>query len=160
MKKFFLTSFMIGILACSLGTSTAKAEEPTNEEQSKVEIIANTGITQISFEELSEETRSKIISEGIDIDNTNFYKDLEETNVLPNIRTRAYYDTVINYYFIDQTAQGGSVTHGSPYNYSYRTINVRNGYSYSNAYYFVRNKAITPYYRTDQLKVVREYRVW
>lgn len=162
MKKFFLTSIMLSLLACSLGTSIVKAEEVIDEEQPRIEILTNKEIVQISFEDLSEETQSKIISEGIDISNTIFYKDSEETNIFPNIQSRAYYDTVLNYYFIDQTARFNSnnITQSSPYGHSYRTINVRNGYSYSNAYYFVKNKAITPYYRTDQLKVVRQYSVW
>jgi hypothetical protein len=162
MKKIFFTSLFLVALAFNLGASPVQAEGNVDVEQAEIEKVTNQQVIPVPFEELSEETKATIISEGIDIANTTFYKDIQETTVTRNNRLRGYLGIVINYYFIDQTLYYNSniLSQSGQYGHTYREINVRNGYSYQNLYYHVSTKAKTNKYRTDKLKVVRQYRIW
>ncbi|MBL1228219.1 hypothetical protein IW492_03095 [Enterococcus sp. BWB1-3] len=162
MKKYIFTSLLIGFLFCPLGAVSAQADNTYSNEQEKIEQAANEPVIPIPFEELSEETKVTILAEKIDIENTTFYKSIFETYELPTIRTLGYIGTVVNYYFVDQTTtfKTNKISKGAPYGHTYKTINVRKGYTFTSVYYYVSTKAKTKNYRTDKLKVILQYKTY
>jgi len=107
------------------------------------------------------ETQASFISQGINPEDTSFFKSTDEVFVNVNPFSRAYTDTVLSYYYYHKilTYSNNKITNEAPYGHTYRTLNVRNGYSYTKVYASVSNWG-TKYYRGDKMKVTLQYKVW
>lgn len=160
MKKSFkfIFSILLGISLFFTVGYTAQAEELPNEQ---IEILAGEPVKPVSFENLDPDTQASFISQGINPEETNFFQSTYEEVVNINPFSRAFSDTVLNYYYYHKilTYSNNKITNEAPYGHTYKTLNVRNGYSSTKVYASVSNWG-TQYYRGDKMKVTLQYKVW